>query len=139
MMYLFQISIGNVSYWCSQLLRTPWNVQRGISYIPNHSQNALYDSPPWMDYEVSNSCKMYSLILFLICPVSRLWCMRFEAKHSYFKMLAHRVRNFRNIPKTLACRHQRLMCYYLHHPDSSVLLKGMKTGKGMNINYIWGP
>lgn len=39
-------------------------------------------------------------------PVSQLRCMRFEAKHSYFKSLAHRVKNFRNIAKTMANRHQ---------------------------------
>lgn len=56
--------------------------------------------------------------------------MRFEAKHSYFKTLAHRVRNFKNIPKTLAIRHQQLMCYYLQNTHSSPLGKSIKTGKG---------
>ena len=58
--------------------------------------------------------------------------MRLEAKHSYFKTLAHRVRNFRNIPKTLAGRHQRLMCYYLNHPHKSPSIKEGTTGKGMD-------
>jgi hypothetical protein len=38
--------------------------------------------------------------------------MRFEAKHGFFKSLAHKVKCFKNIPKTLAQRHQNLMCYY---------------------------
>ena len=46
-------------------------------------------------------------------PPSRYWCMRFEAKHSYFKSLAQRVNNFKNICKTLAYRHQYLTCYNL--------------------------
>lgn len=37
--------------------------------------------------------------------------MRFEGKHNYFKDLAHRVKCFKNIPKSLASRHQRLVCY----------------------------
>ncbi|XP_060064737.1 uncharacterized protein LOC132545086 [Ylistrum balloti] len=41
-------------------------------------------------------------------PVRTCWCMRFEAKHSYFKQLALRVRNFKNINATLAQRHQNL-------------------------------
>lgn len=64
-------------------------------------------------------------------PVSRLWCMRFEAKHSYFKTLAHRVKCFKNITKTLACRHQRLMCFTLSNSTCSPIVKEMKTGKGI--------
>ena len=45
-------------------------------------------------------------------PPSRYWCMRFEAKHSYFKSLAQRVKCFKNIAKTLADHQQNLMCYY---------------------------
>ena len=45
-------------------------------------------------------------------PASKYWCMHFEAKHSYFKSLAHRVKCFKNSAKTLADHHQHLMCYY---------------------------
>ena len=44
-------------------------------------------------------------------PASKYWCMRFEAKHSYFKSLAHKVKCFKNIAKTMCDRHQTLMCY----------------------------
>ena len=40
--------------------------------------------------------------------------MRFESKHSYFKDLAHRVKCFKNIPYTMAERHQEAMCYHLN-------------------------
>lgn len=49
----------------------------------------------------------------LICkngPLARMWCMRFEAKHNFFKRLAHVVCNFRNIAYTLAFRHQLAQC-----------------------------
>ena len=39
--------------------------------------------------------------------------MRFEAKHAYFKSLAHRIKSFKNISKSLANRHQHKMCYVL--------------------------
>ena len=45
-------------------------------------------------------------------PLVRLWTMRFEARHSYFKRLASQLGNFINISYTLAVRHQRLQCYY---------------------------
>ena len=37
--------------------------------------------------------------------------MRFEAKHSYFKQLAHSMGNFVNITYSLATRHQHYQCY----------------------------
>ena len=37
--------------------------------------------------------------------------MRFEAKHSYFKKLAHSMGNFVNITYSLAMRHQLYQCY----------------------------
>ena len=39
--------------------------------------------------------------------------MRFESKHNYFKDLAHRVKNFKNILKTMAEQHQEALCYHL--------------------------
>ncbi|CAB4007939.1 uncharacterized protein LOC110246895 [Paramuricea clavata] len=50
-------------------------------------------------------------------PLVHNWCMRFEGKHHYFKLLAQNVRCFKNITKTLATRHQRLQCYWLSEPD----------------------
>lgn len=40
--------------------------------------------------------------------------MRFQAKHSYFKGLASKVKNFKNIGKTLSQRHQRLQAYEMY-------------------------
>ena len=43
--------------------------------------------------------------------------MRFEAKHLYFKQVAARTNNFKNICKTLAFRHQMKQCYLLTSKD----------------------
>jgi len=48
-------------------------------------------------------------------PMTRYWCMRYEAKHSFFKDLAHCVKCFKNITKTLTERHQNLVCYQETH------------------------
>ncbi|XP_064479635.1 uncharacterized protein LOC135392901 [Ornithodoros turicata] len=56
----------------------------------------------------------YPRMMLALGPLRYYWCMRFEAKHQYFKALASRVKNFRNICKTLANRHQLMQCYYLH-------------------------
>lgn len=53
----------------------------------------------------------YPRMITLFGPLKQVWCMRFEAKHQYFKNVAVRVKNFRNICKTLAERHQLLQSY----------------------------
>ena len=47
-------------------------------------------------------------------PLRNFWCMRFEAKHQYFKRIAAMIRNFRNVALSLASRHQYLQCWELN-------------------------
>jgi hypothetical protein len=42
-------------------------------------------------------------------PLRNLWCMRFEAKHGFFKGI--KWKNFKNLAFSLATRHQKWMCY----------------------------
>lgn len=87
-----------------------------------------------MDYCVENEwviCLCY--LIFHLCrygPLVRYWCMRFEGKHAYFKDLAHRVKCFKNIPKTMAYRHQRSTCYYINGSRGSPFYKESKTSPG---------
>ena len=60
--------------------------------------------------------------------------MRFEAKHHYFKRLAHGMTNFKNVAKTLATRHQRLQCYWLSE-DDSYLKSVTDPGPGKDLNF----
>ena len=46
----------------------------------------------------------------LFGPLIRCWCMRFEGKHAYFKDLAKKIRNFKNLPFSLATRNQQMEC-----------------------------
>ena len=63
--------------------------------------------------------------------MTRYWCMRYEAKHSYFKDLAQKIKCFKNIPKSLAERHQLFTCYNLL--DSQSLVKEIKLGRSKNL------
>ena len=69
---------------------------------------------------------MQSYKIFLL---GRYWCMRFEGKHSYFKNLSHRVSCFKNIPKTLANRHQNMICYFF----GTVNETGSPFGKSITV------
>ena len=40
------------------------------------------------------------------------WCMRMEGKNSYFKKIS-RIGNFKNLPLSIAKRHQKLLCAQL--------------------------
>ena len=77
----------------------------------------LIHMPTWMkryEHLCYNTVRnIYSAFSFSYrCgPLMRNWCMRYEAKHRYFKGIAQTVGNFKNIEKTVATRHQRHMCY----------------------------
>lgn len=63
-----------------------------------------------------------------------MWCMRYEAKHSYFKHLARVLGNFKNIAKTLASHHQLYMCYQMSEPSQYLRTKPEYTGGNLLID-----
>lgn len=44
-------------------------------------------------------------------PLIHFWMMRFESKHKYFTQLARSTNNYVNIAKTLAHKHQAMICH----------------------------
>lgn len=65
-------------------------------------------------------------------PLYNLWSMRFEQKHQRYKRLMHISGNFKNVPKTVATRHQ-------HDVASRLLLNQysastVETGDGEVVN-----
>lgn len=46
-------------------------------------------------------------------PLVGQWTMRFEAKHSFFKKVARHTNCFKNIPLTLATKHQQMIAYHI--------------------------
>ena len=57
---------------------------------------------------------VFVLSLYRIGPLVNCWCMRMEAKNSFFKRVAQ-IGNYRNVPYSVSARHQRL-CAYLQGP-----------------------
>ncbi|XP_042149023.1 uncharacterized protein LOC121837494 [Ixodes scapularis] len=53
----------------------------------------------------------YPRFITLYGPLRHVWCMRFKAKHQYFKGIARITRNFVNVTLTLSKRHQMRQCY----------------------------
>lgn len=63
---------------------------------------------------VTHACDN-KLNTYRLGPLISCWCMRMEAKNSYFKRISQ-IGNFKNLPLSVATRHQKLMCSYLHGP-----------------------
>lgn len=55
--------------------------------------------------------------MFQIGPLVCHWTMRFEAKHSFFKQIVRHTSCFKNIPLTLASKHQLMIAFHLNSPS----------------------
>ena len=53
----------------------------------------------------------YPGLILKFGPLIRLWTMRFESKHSYFKRCARQSKNYKNLCLTLSERHQMFQAY----------------------------
>ena len=60
--------------------------------------------------------------------------MRYEAKHSFFKHLARVIHNFKNVPKTVALRHQNYMCLHLYN-KKTYLQASHEYSSGIDVLY----
>jgi hypothetical protein len=58
-------------------------------------------------------------------PLVRTWTLRFESKHKYFKYIVEHSKNFINLTKVLATRHQLLQATLknIRFPKTSVIIK----------------
>ena len=54
----------------------------------------------------------YPELILQLGPLIRLWTLRLEIKHTYFKQCARKLHNCKNLCSTLATRHQLLQAYY---------------------------
>ena len=72
-------------------------------------------------------------------PLRHQWCMRFEAKNAYIKGLVGK--NSKNLPYTIAERHQNYMCLCLLSPPGSnsmnYLYRGDEIGNGTEANIVF--
>ena len=73
-------------------------------------------------FKNSNLCTAELNTQFYMCkfvshrfgPLRHQWCMRLEGKNAHIKQLVGK--NFKNLPKSVANRHQRYMCLQLLCP-----------------------
>ncbi|KAJ7998433.1 hypothetical protein DPEC_G00204880 [Dallia pectoralis] len=58
----------------------------------------------------------YPQMIRLFGPVVSQWTMRFEAKHRFFKQVIRHTSCFKNVPLSLASKHQMMIAYHLSSP-----------------------
>lgn len=114
---------------------------------------AVYHPLPWLDDSkntllatfggtnspviktIIRSCNIIMTFVHRFGPLRHQWCMRFEEKNHSMKMMVGL--NFKNVPKSVAVRHQYYMCLQLLSPPgciSNFLYKEDKVGKGKIIS-----
>lgn len=118
----------------------PVDMAGTVPFKNSDPKNALFAALSWLDGQVRKSLNLIGLnvrtwgivnLHFSRCgPLIHYWCMRYEAKHSFFKKLSAIIGNYINLPYTLAKRHQHLQCYRMTTP-SNFLKKTIKFGKGL--------
>lgn len=74
----------------------------------------------------------YPRLIEFFGPLYTFMCLRFEAKHQFFKRITQGMRNYKNLPLTLSVRHQQRQALELLKP----LIKEVKFGQEkFVINY----
>ena len=71
----------------------------------------------------------YPQLILQFGPLIRLWTLRFESKHTYFKQCARKLHNFKSLCSTLAKRHQLFQAYLgtgFLLPSSVIIDKGIE-------------
>ena len=59
-------------------------------------------------------------------PLIHHWTARYESKHRYLKQLATGLGNFKNLPLSLATRHQSYQCYLMK--ENALVSEPVETG-----------
>jgi hypothetical protein len=80
----------------------------------------------------------YPMIIQKMGPVRASWTMRFEGKHQFFKDLARKLKNYKDICYSFSVRHQQHMLYAWNNTislDSPPLLKNFKSEYLKTNNY----
>ena len=62
----------------------------------------------------------YASTILKMGPLTQYWCMRYEGKHNELKEWAHVCKNFKNIAKSLAHKHQISLAYHLDNIDNTI-------------------
>ena len=117
----------------------PVFISRMLSTQEYHTETALHDTFWIPNFKVSigvcTCMHTYTCVSYIwrFGPLTTSWCMRMEAKNSYFKRIAQQG-NFKKIALSVARRHQKLVCSFLQSDD--FFEKSLDKSRGMCGNTV---
>lgn len=76
----------------------------------------------------------YPALTIKFGPLIRMWTMRFESKHSYFRQCVHHSQNVINVTKSLSERHQLLQAYIATGPVFEDLI--LESAMGFHLSFF---
>lgn len=110
-----------------ELVVAPVHTDETIAYLEakiyDHRQRFLELFPHVKLLPKHHYLEHYPEMIRCFGSLVALWTMRFEAKHSFFKQVARHTNCFKNIPRSLAIKHQFMLAYHTHtsiHQNSSL-------------------
>ncbi|KAI2644609.1 Shikimate kinase [Labeo rohita] len=100
----------------AELVVSPVNTDESISYlemkISEHRQRYQESFPDIKLLPKHHHLEHYPEMVKSFDPLVHLWRMRFEAKQ-FFKQVARHTNCFKNVPRSLAVKHQLMISYHL--------------------------
>lgn len=104
-----------------ELVVSPVHSEESIAYleskISDHRQRYQEVFPNNKLLPKHHYIEHYPQLIQLFGPLVGLWTIRFEAKHSFFKKIMKHTSCFKNVPLSLAVKHQFMIGYHLSSPS----------------------
>lgn len=104
-----------------ELVVSPLHSEESIAYleskISDHRQRYQEVFPNNKLLPKHHYIEHYPQLIQLFGPLVGLWTIRFEAKHSFFKKIMKHTSCFKNVPLSLAVKHQFMIGYHLSSPS----------------------
>lgn len=101
-----------------ELVVAPVHNDESISYLESkiieHRQRYQELFPDARLLPKHHYLEHYPQMIRFFGPLVILWTMRFEAKHSFFKQIVKHTSCFKNIPLTLASKHQLMIAFHIN-------------------------
>lgn len=111
-----------------ELVVAPFHTDETIAYLEakiyGHRQRYLELFPQIKLQPKHHYLEHYPQMIRYFRPLIALWTMRFEAKHSFFKKVVRQTNCFKNIPHSLAIKHQFMLAYHTLLQSQKVIIRG---------------
>lgn len=104
-----------------ELVVAPVHTDESISYleikIVDHRQRYVELFPDVRLLPKQHFLEHYPHLIRCFGPLVQLWTMRFESKHSFFKQIVKHTSCYKNVPLTLASKHQFMIAFHINSPS----------------------